>query len=89
MALADDVGKFAFVHVAAPSRPNDVHSLARTHLAATQPVGEVGHGGIAVDQRAVEVEEGADIRSFRTGLDRGDGVGCGHQGRSCAPWRSR
>src|SRR5208337_2634865 len=56
--LADDLGEFAFVHVAAPSHPNDVRSLAETHLAAAEPVREEGHSRIAVDQRAVEVEEG-------------------------------
>ena len=33
--------------------PNNVY------LAVTEPVGEEGHGGIAVDRSAVEVEEGA------------------------------
>ena len=82
--LADGVGEFAFVHVAAPSHPNDVRSLAKTHLAPAEPVGEEGHSGIAVDQRAIEVEEGADIRTFRTGLDCGDGVDCKHQCGSSA-----
>ena len=38
--FADDVGEFVFVHVAAQGHPNDVRSLAKTHLAATEPVGE-------------------------------------------------
>ena len=74
-APADDRGEFALVEVAAPGRPDDVRGLAATHLAAAEALDEVRGRRITVDQRAVEVEERADLRPLRTGFDGGDCFG--------------
>ena len=49
------------------------------HLAAPQPILGHDHAGEAGDQRAVEIEERADLRARRAGLDLGDRAGQPHR----------
>ena len=67
-----------------------VDELGGADVAAGQPLPEGDHAGVAVDEGAVEVEEGPDPRSLRPGRDLGeqvvDPVVVAH---AEAPWRER
>ena len=58
--------------------------LARPDLSCAQPGAVELVAGVAADQRAVEVEERADLRTLWAGLDLGDPLAQITHARACA-----
>ena len=65
-------------HLVADGGLNDTEHLTELRLAAAHPLACVGGRGDAGHQRAVQIEEGAHVRSRRRCGDHGEGVGGGH-----------
>ena len=71
-ALADEVLELRAAELVVEPGLHHADELADAHLAAPQPILRHQHAGEAGDQRAVEVEERADLGTLRAGLDLGD-----------------
>ena len=69
---------------AVDDRDEGAHEVPQVDLAALHPIGEEGARGVARDEGAVEVEEGADTRPLWCGLDPRELLSEVH-GRSCWP----
>ena len=91
-ALADEVLEFGAAELMVEAGLHHADELPDRHLAAAQPVLRHDHAGEPGDQRAVEIEECADLGSRRARLDLGDRTrqphGPAHGLRSLAVSRS-
>ena len=74
--LAHDL-RVAAEHAAVDGRDQGLGELQRPDVAAAEAIGIQGGGGVALDDRAVEVEERPDTWAVGRRLDLGDQLGRG------------
>ncbi len=86
-ALADEVLELRPAELMVETGLHHADELTDAHLTAAQPIPRHDHAGEPGDERAVEVEERADLGTRRAALDLGDRAGQPHGARIGASGR--